>query len=108
MDVTANISLAMDIPGVEGLQLKVAGSYAYGVSWNKNLNTPYYVYSHTRDAATGEFVWNKVTDPRGDGSGNQLGEGSTFSQSLTGQASIGYVNSFGRNNIRWFHINHYY
>ena len=99
MDVTANISLAMDIPGVDGLQLKVAGSYAYGVSWNKNLNTPYYVYSHTRDAATGEFVWNKVTDPRGDGSGNQLGEGSTFSQSLTGQASIGYVNSFGKNNI---------
>lgn len=99
LDVSANVSLTMDVPGVEGLQLKVAGSYLNGVSFNKNLNTPYYVMSHTKDSATGEFVWNKVTDPRGDGSGNQVGEGSTYSQQMTGQASIGYVNSFGGNNI---------
>ena len=93
MDATVNASLAFDVPGVEGLQLKVSGSFDYGTSFNKNLNTPYYLKAYHNGA------WSDMTDPRGVGNGVELGEGSTYSQSTVGQASISYANSFGRNNL---------
>ena len=93
MDATVNASLAFDVPGVKGLQLKVSGSFDYGTSFNKNLNTPYYLKAYNDGA------WTDMTDPRGVGNGVELGEGSTYSQSTVGQASIAYANSFGKNNI---------
>ena len=93
MDATVNASLAFDVPGVEGLQLKVSGSFDYGTSFNKNLNTPYYLKAYHNGA------WSDMTDPRGVGNGVELGEGSTYSQSSVGQASITYANSFGKNNL---------
>ena len=93
MDATVNASLAFDVPGVEGLQLKVSGSFDYGTSFNKNLNTPYYLKAYHNGA------WSDMTDPRGVGNGVELGEGSTYSQSTVGQASISYANSFGKNNL---------
>lgn len=98
MSMTANAALSYNIPWVEGLQLKVAGSYDGGTSYNKNLNTPYYVMANSYDKSTG-WQWNKRTDPRGDGNGIQLGEGSSYYQSLTGQGSIEYEHSFGKHNV---------
>ncbi len=95
MDATVNASLAFDVPGVEGLQLKVSGSFDYGTSYNKNLNTPYYVMTYKN----GGYV--QQIDPRYHSvyNGIELGEGSVYSQNLVGQASVTYNNSFGKNNI---------
>lgn len=93
MNASVNTSLAFDVPKVTGLQLKVAGSYDFGTGYNKNLNTPYYLMAYSGGS------WSKMTDPRGVGSGINLGEGSTYSQNLTGQASITYTNSFGGHNV---------
>ena len=93
MDVSANVMLAYDVPWVEGLQLKASGSFDYGTSYNKNLNTPYYLMSYNAGS------WNKMADPRGVGNGVELGEGSTYSQSLIGQGSITYFNTFGKHTV---------
>ncbi len=93
MDASANVALSYDVPWVKGLQLKVSGSFDYSTSYNKNLNTPYYLMNY--NAGT----WSKMSDPRGVGNGIELGEGSTYSQSLIGQGSISYTNSFGKNNV---------
>ncbi|MBR5856917.1 MAG: SusC/RagA family TonB-linked outer membrane protein, partial [Bacteroidales bacterium] len=93
MDVSANVALSYDVPWVEGLKIKVSGSFDYGTSYNKNLNTPYYVMCYS----AGQYV--KMQDPRGVGNGVELGEGSTYSQGMVGQGSISYVNSFGKHNI---------
>ena len=95
MDATVNTSLAFDVPGVEGLQLKVSGSFDYGTSYNKNLNTPYYLMVY------GGGSYTEQIDPRYQQvyNGIELGEGSVYSQNVVGQASITYNNSFGKNNI---------
>ena len=46
METSVNAGLAFDVPGVKGLQLKVSGSFDYGTSFNKNLNTPYYLKAY--------------------------------------------------------------
>ena len=59
VDLSANATLAYDIPGVEGLQAKVSGSYDWTNSYSKLLNTPY---------STMAFVdgsYTKKSDPRG-------------------------------------------
>ena len=58
MDVSANASLSYDVPWVPGLQLKASGSFDYGASMNKNLNTPFDLMMY----AAGE--WSEVADPR--------------------------------------------
>ena len=93
LDVSANTSLSYDAPFLKGLQLKVSGAFDYGASMNKNLNTPYAIMAYA------DGVWNEYSDPRGTGSGVNLGEGTSYYQQLTGQASISYINSFGRNNL---------
>lgn len=105
LDVSANMSLSYDLPWVKGLQLKVSGAFDYGASMNKNLNTPYYVQQMSVgawDSAKGKYAettWKEVADPRGTGSGVNLGEGTSYYQRLTGQASVSYANSFGKHNV---------
>lgn len=93
MSAAVNASLAYNAPWCKGLQFKVSGSFDYGTSFNKNLNTPYYLMAYT------DGQWVDKVDPRGVGNGVQLGEGTTYSQSIDGQASISYANTFGKNNI---------
>ena len=90
MDISANVSLSYDVPWVKGLQFKVSGAFDYGTSMNKNLNTPYELMEYN------EGAWLQVADPRGVGSGVNLGEGTSYYQYLTGQASVSYVNTFGK------------
>ena len=93
METAVNAGLSFDVPGVKGLQLKVSGSFDYGTSFNKNLNTPYYLKAYSG----GKYI--DMTDPRGVGNGIELGEGTTYSQSLIGQASVSYANKFGKHNV---------
>ena len=93
MDVSANMSLAYDMPYLKGLQFKVSGAFDYGASMNKNLNTPYDIMGYS------EGVWKEYADPRGKGNGVSLGEGTSYYQRLTGQASISYANTFGLHNL---------
>ena len=93
MSISANTSLQYELPWVKGLVLKVSGVFDYGTSYNKNLNTPYELMAYSAG------TWSKTSDPRGNGSGVNLGEGSSYWQQLVGQASISYVNSFGKNNL---------
>ena len=94
IDVSANMALSYDAPFLKGLQFKVSGAFDYGASMNKNLNTPYYIMGYT--AKDG---WKEYADPRGIGNGVNLGEGTSYYQRLTGQASISYANSFGLHNL---------
>ena len=93
MDTSINAGLSFDVPGVKGLQLKVSGSFEYGTSFNKNLNTPFYLKAYS------EGEWLDMTDPRGVGNGVELGEGTTYSQSVVGQAGATYANKFGVHNF---------
>ncbi|MGN1210466.1 MAG: SusC/RagA family TonB-linked outer membrane protein, partial [Candidatus Cryptobacteroides sp.] len=93
MSANVNATLSYDLPWVEGLQIKVSGSFDYSTSYNKNLNTPYRLMAYS------DGKWSESSDPRGSGNGNELGEGSTYYQSLVGQAGVTYINSFGKNNI---------
>ena len=93
MDVSANIALAYDAPWLKGLQFKVSGSFDYGTSMNKNLNTPFDLMMYSGGS------WSQVVDPRGQGDGVNLGEGTSYYQYLTGQAGVTYINTFGKHFI---------
>ena len=93
MDVSANMSLSYDAPWLKGLQFKVSGAFDYGASMNKNLDTPYDVMAYS------EGEWKETADPRGKGSGVKVGEGTSYYQRVTGQASVSYANSFGLHNV---------
>jgi len=96
---TLNASLTWEIPWVKGLQAKVSGSYDYLSSYNKNLDTPYYVVVRRRNE-DGTWGWTApMVDVNGSSDGNKVGEGSYYSQSITGQASISYTNTFGKHNV---------
>ncbi|MBO4586136.1 MAG: SusC/RagA family TonB-linked outer membrane protein, partial [Bacteroidales bacterium] len=91
--------LIWEIPWVKGLKLKVNGSYDYLNSYNKNLDTTYYVLARTR-AEDGTWGWTSpMVDVNGASSGNRVGEGTYYSQNMTGQASVSYTGSFGKNNV---------
>ena len=97
--ISANADLQYNFPFLKGLALKVSGSYSYSTSYNKNLSTPYAMWSHIKNDA-GEWVWNKRTDnPHVSDNVTNLGEGTTFSEQIVGQGSVSYANSFGKNNI---------
>ena len=93
MDVSANMSLSYDAPWIKGLQFKVSGAFDYGASMNKNLDTPYDIMGYS------EGVWKEYADPRGKGSGVKVGEGTSYYQRTTGQASVSYINTFGLHNL---------
>jgi hypothetical protein len=88
MDVSANAALSYDAPWLKGLQFKASGSFDYGASMNKNLNTPFDLMMYSGGS------WSQVVDPRGKGDGVSLGEGTSYYQYLTGQASVSYINTF--------------
>ena len=90
MDVSANLALSYDAPWLKGLQFKVSGSFDYGTSMNKNLNTPFDLMMYSGGS------WSQVVDPRGKGDGVNLGEGTSYYQYLTGQAGVTYINTFGK------------
>ncbi len=90
LDVSANVFLQYDAPWLKGLQFKVSGAFDYGASMNKNLNTPYKLMTYT------DGKWIENSDPRGVGSGVNLGEGTSYYQYLTGQGSVSYTNTFGK------------
>ena len=99
LSAQANASLAWDIPWVKGLQLKVSGAYDNSNSYSKNLDTPYYVVVPSR-AADGSWNWSgPLVDVNGAADGIKLGEGSWYSESLTGQVSLSYANTFGKHNV---------
>jgi len=93
IDVSANASLSYDVPWVKGLQFKVSGAFDYGASMNKNLNTPYSTMTYS------DGQWLEMADPRGTGSGVNLGEGTSYYQRMTGQGGVTYTNTFGKHFI---------
>lgn len=93
-DLQTNFSLSYNVPWVKGLSLKINGSYNYGTSHNKNLNTPY-----STMVRNSSMDWIKSADPRGTDLGINIGEGQYTYEQMVGQGSINYVNSFGKNNI---------
>ena len=96
---TVTASLTWEIPWVKGLQAKVSGSYNYLSSYNKNLDTPYYVIVRRRND-DGTWGWTSpMVDVNGASDGNKVGEGSYYQQIMTGQAGLSYTNSFGKHNV---------
>lgn len=96
---TLNAGLTWEIPWVKGLQAKVSGSFDYLNSYDKNLDTSYYVLARTRDEE-GNWGWSApMVDVNGASSGNRVGEGTYYSQSMTGQASLSYIRSFSGHNL---------
>ncbi|PWG81755.1 SusC/RagA family TonB-linked outer membrane protein [Pararcticibacter amylolyticus] len=98
LDLQTNLSLQYNAPWVKGLFLKVTGAYDYSTSYNKNLDTYYYVNAVKLPDATEKGKFIKLLDPRGR-TYNSLGEGQYSRQSIVGQGSIGYTNSFLKHNI---------
>ena len=96
--VMANVSLEYDAPWLKGLKIKGNGSYSYSTSYNKLLDTYYYVNMATMPSSTNELYYTKTLDPRGN-SYNKLGEGQSNYRQLVGQGSINYANSFGKHNV---------
>ncbi len=92
-------SLTWEIPWVKGLSVKASGSYDYLNSYNKNLDTPYYVVVRSRNE-DGTWGWTApMVDVNGASDGNKVGEGSYYQQTMTGQASLNYVGSFGKHAV---------
>ncbi len=95
---TANATLTWNIPFIKGLQAKASGSYEWANTYDKNVDTPYYVKARVR----GESGWtwsSPMIDVNGASVGNRVGEGTVYSYSMTGQASLGYTNTFGKHNV---------
>jgi len=91
--------LTWEIPWVKGLEAKVSGSYDYLDSYNKNLDTPYYVVVRRRNE-DGSWGWTSpMVDVNGASDGNKVGEGSYYQQTMTGQAGLSYAHVFGRHNV---------
>jgi len=97
-DMEVNASLTWNVPFVKGLSVRVSGSYDYANSYNKNLSTPYTMMQ--RERTDDGWKWVMRTDnPHISNNVNNLGEGVTFSRNMVGQASLGYVNSFGKSHV---------
>lgn len=97
--MSANAALAYNAPFLKGLSFKLSGSYDYSVSYNKNLSTPYTLMQRTKNSE-GEWVWTQRSDnPHVSDNVSNLGEGTTFSKQMVGQASVSYAGSFGKNHI---------
>lgn len=98
--MSVNSSLVYNVPFIEGLSFKVSGSFDHSYSYDKNLSTPYVLMQMSKNEVTGEWTWRKRTDNvHISDNANNLGEGAGFYQTMVGQASASYTNSFGKNNI---------
>lgn len=99
-EMDANASLIFNIPFIKGLSLKASGSYDYYTSYNKNLSLPYTMSQNVYDETTGTWNWVIRSDnPHISDNVSNLGEGVSFYQTMVGQLSANYVNSFGKHNI---------
>ncbi|MGM9787994.1 MAG: SusC/RagA family TonB-linked outer membrane protein [Candidatus Cryptobacteroides sp.] len=99
-ELDANASLVFNVPFIKGLSLKASGSYDFYTSYNKNLSLPYTMSQHVYDATTGTWKWVTRSDnPHVSDNVSNLGEGVSFYQSMVGQLSVNYANSFGKHNI---------
>ena len=94
-----NASLTWNLPWIKGLSLKASGSYDWSNSYNKNVDTPYYVKARIR-GEDGTWYWSApLVDVNGTSTGVQVGEGSVYSKTMTGQASVNYTGTFGNHNV---------
>ena len=97
-EMEVNAALTWRIPFIKGLSARVSGSYDYSTSYNKNLSIPYTMMQKER--TDDGWVWKVRSDnPHISNNVNNLGEGVTFARSLVGQASLNYVNAFGKNHV---------
>ncbi|MBP5333850.1 MAG: TonB-dependent receptor [Bacteroidales bacterium] len=97
-EMEVNAALTWNVPFIKGLSARVSGSYDYANSYNKNLSVPYTMMQKER--TDDGWVWKVRSDnPHISNNVNNLGEGVTFSRSLVGQASLNYVNAFGKNHV---------
>ncbi|MCQ2153760.1 MAG: TonB-dependent receptor [Bacteroidales bacterium] len=97
-DISLNATVAYRAPFLEGLTLKLSGSFDYSTSYNKNLSTPYTLSEKYKSG--GEWLWRTSSDnPHVTDNSINLGEGTVFSQQLVGQASIEYQKSFDKHNV---------
>ena len=93
-----NASITWNVPFIKGLSARLSGSYDHDTSYNKNLSIPYTMMQKER--TDDGWVWKVRSDnPHISNNVNNLGEGVTFSRSLVGQASLNYVNAFGKNHV---------
>ena len=95
-DASANVSLTWNIPWVKGLSLKASGSYDYGTTFSKNLDTPYQVKYKYYDSTTNTWSWAMGTDTNNSADGNKVYDGQSNYQQMVGQAGINYANTFGK------------
>ncbi|MCR5003459.1 MAG: TonB-dependent receptor [Bacteroidales bacterium] len=96
---SVNTSLQYGFPWIKGLYAKVSGSFDYSNSYNKNLSTPYTMMQMYK-TDTGDWAWKQRTDnPHVSDNVINLGEGSTYYQTLVGQASLNYSAAFGVNHV---------
>lgn len=99
--IQTNAALQWDLPWVEGLSLKVMGSYDRSATTSKILSTAYFVMlANIPNADTHDITYVKTSDPRKNAdvaSGkmkNNLTEGYTQWRRITSQASIAYDRTF--------------
>ena len=107
VSAAVNAALTWNVPFVPGLSLKASGSYDFGMSYNKNLSTPYTMMQRVR--TDDGWTWQLRKDNPHIGTDlnpapapedtNNLGEGAVFSYQLIGQVSANYVNTFGKNHV---------
>lgn len=95
IDIQTNLGLEFKCPWVTGLSAKFTGAFDYSNSYNKNLDTPYYVSRYDYDN-TGTFI--ETIDPRGN-TFIKLGEGQSTYQQLLADFQINYARTFGKNNV---------
>ena len=98
-DASANASLTWNIPWVKGLSLKASGSYDYGTTFSKNLDTPYQVQFKYYDSTTNMWSWSMGTDTNKPVDGNKVYDGQSNYEQLIGQAGINYANNFGKHAV---------
>ncbi|MGM9752889.1 MAG: SusC/RagA family TonB-linked outer membrane protein [Candidatus Cryptobacteroides sp.] len=99
-EMDANASLVYNVPFIKGLSFKASGSFNYYTSYNKNLSLPYTMSQHKYDETTKQWSWVTRSDnPHISDNVSNLGEGVSFYQSMVGQLSANYANSFGKHNV---------
>ena len=96
-DLETNISIQYDAPWLKGLTFKATGSYDYGSSQSKNLDSPYQTYTMSTSSDNfGTYILNN--DPRSL-TLNHVADGQYTTQQMVGQLSMEYAHLFGKHNL---------
>lgn len=88
---SGNMSLTYDMPFLEGLQAKIAGSYQSFYTGSKTVNKEYKLYTYDSDLDTYSFV--KKNSP------STISNSTYDNNMLTLQAQVSYAHSFGKHNV---------